>query len=331
MCRCFYVIIFLLSFLVLSRNMAYSRDYVRIVGSKTVFPIIARAAEEFARDTKTITPLVESNGTGNGLKLFCSGIGKQYPDVVVASRKIMEAEKFFCQANGIGELLEIKLGSDAIIFASLKNNELEAFGLSSYDLFLALSANVPDTNLNIKVNNFKNWNEINVMFPDKNISIYGPAKHTGTYDIITDLIVYNNCIFNRNFNVKFNSNDLEKVCKMIRDDGAFIEVANYDESIILQKMTQNKDIISILSYMFYYNNSDKLDAHTINGVVVNEKNIKSGLYPLSRPLYIYVKKEHFELISDLNPFIKSLFTKDAIGKRGYLVEAGLIPEKSFDN
>ncbi|UAT43281.1 phosphate ABC transporter substrate-binding protein [Anaplasmataceae bacterium AB001_6] len=321
---CLYIA-FLFFFNALSTVEIFARTYVRVVGSTTIFPIIARAAEEFAREYRTRTPLIESTGTGSGFKLFCLGQGEQFPDIVAASRSILTTEKMLCEVNNVGDIIELKIGNDAIILSSLRENTVP-YDFNIKDLFYALSANVPVSDFNVQQNAFQKWSDINAMLPNKKIKIYGPVKNTGTYDSINKFLIYDNCINNRNFLLKYkNFEERKKVCSMGRADGVFVEVSNYDESVLLQKMKQDSDIISIVSYVFYSNNADKLVAHRINGVTVNDNTIRNGRYPLSRPLYLYIKKAHLDSVKDLRQFISSMFSKDAIGENGYMIASGLVP------
>lgn len=327
----FFLSLFFLGFL-FSSNVVfsyYSRSQVHIVGSSTIFPFIATVAEEFARGYKTNTPIIESLGTGVGFRLFCNGVGQQTPDIVVASRKMTKAEVELCSVKGVNDIIELKLGRDAIVLGSLNNANVIDFGIR--DLFYALSANIPSAGFDLQKNIYKNWKEIDSTFPDKKIQFYGPLRTSGTYETMVDLTVRKTCKSMQSFRENFlNDAELNTVCSIVRSDGVYVEVSTQDENLILQKMKQNDNIIGIFSYNFLMQNKDVILPNKINGVSPTYENILSGKYTLSRPLYLYIKVENIQYVRDLKNFIAELMSSEAIGSRGYLISMGLVVPKNSE-
>ncbi len=299
------------------------RSYVHVVGSSTVFPLVSYSAEEFGRKNRLRIPTVEATGTGSGFKLFCSGIGDSVPDIATASRKISQAELELCKINGVPDPLEIKIGYDGIVIAgSVSRKKLD---FSKMDLFLALSSYIAQDDFVMVRNTNMYWSDINDNFPNQKIEIYGPTRDSGTYDSLIKIVFLESCMQTQAFRMKYNNyDDLKKACSIVRDDGRFVETGN-DESLIVQKMIHNPDIIGIFGYNFLQNNSAVIQGNMINGIDPTHENISSGAYTLSRPLYLYVKREHLNTIKHLKPFILETVNKVAIGKDGYLVSQGLIP------
>lgn len=315
-----------------SAGLYAARPYVHIVGSSTVFPIVSFSAEEFGRKNRTRIPVVESTGTGSGFKLFCAGVGDNTPDIVTASRKMSAAEIALCNRNTISDVLEIKIGYDGIVIASAKNSPLIDF--TKVELFLALSSYIPQDDFVLVKNPNHFWSDINPHFPNTKIEIYGPARDTGTYDAITSSILLESCMQLKAFRINYGNRDkLKQACSIVRDDGQFIEMGGSDENLIVQKIIRNHHIIGIFGYNFLKKNLASIQGNMINSVEPTYENIASGKYALSRPLYLYVKVQHFDTIKWLKKFIQEITNEVAIGgtnNKGYLISQGLIPLSKAD-
>lgn len=306
-----------------SKFVLAERSYIHIVGSTTVFPFISVAAEEFAKTYRARTPVVEATGTGGGFKLFCTGIGEKTPDIVTASRLMMDSERELCALNKVQNILEVKIGEDGIVIANAIN--APKFSFTKKDLFLSLALYIPQDNFTLLKNPHNTWSQIYPTLPEYNISIYGPLKTTGTYDTLMNMVFLETCKSMNAFAYTYPSlEEREKVCSMIRDDGKFIE-AGYDENIIIQKLQTNEKEFGIFGYSFLLKNSNKVQGNLINGIEPSYDNIASGKYPLARPLYIYIKLDNLNTISDLKSFVQEVISENAVGKYGYLTDVGLIP------
>jgi len=298
------------------------RSNIQIVGSSTVYPFVATIAETFGRETKFKTPIVEATGTGGGFKLFCSGAGYEFPDFVNASREIKQSEKEKCLKNGIN-VGEIKIGYDGIVLANSINGQ--KYNLTKSQIFLALSAQVPNDSGELVDNFYKNWHEIDQNLPKIKIAIYGPPSTSGTRDAFVELVMLEACVKNSAFLKKYSDEKiLHKKCQIIRSDGAFIE-AGENDNLIVQKLKNDKNALGIFGFSFLQENQNSIQSSLISNTVPTLENIVSGSYKISRPLYIYYKKEHLDLIDGMKEFIAEIVNKNTLGNEGYLLQAGLIP------
>jgi len=298
------------------------RNYIQIVGSSTVYPFVATISETFGRETKFKTPIVETTGTGGGFKLFCSGIGYGFPDFVNASRKIKDSEKEKCAKNGINAG-EIKLGFDGIVLANSLDGQ--KYNLTKEQIFLALSSKVANAKGELVDNFYNNWHEIDKNLPNKKIAIYGPPSTSGTRDAFVDLVMLDICMKNTIFIKNYSDEKVRhKKCQIIRSDGAFIE-AGENDNLIVQKLKNDKDALGIFGFSFLQENQKSIQSSFINGSTPSLENIVSGVYKISRPLYIYYKKEHLNLIDGMKEFIAEIISKNTLGNEGYLLQNGLIP------
>lgn len=329
----FITTLFLLSFLaninqVLADNFFkskfanYSRNNISVVGSSTLYPFISIVAETFGRETKFRTPIIEATGTGGGFKLFCSGIGYDYPDIVNASRLIKKSEIEKCRQHQIN-FGEIKIGYDGIVLAnSVKGIK---FSLTKEQIFLALAENIFDEKQNFVKNFYKNWSEIDKTLPNLPIKIYGPPSTSGTRDAFIELVMIDYCSKQKNFQNKFQDLEiLHKKCQIIRSDGVFVE-AGENDNLIVQKLKNDENAFGIFGFSFLQENIAKIQPANIDGIVPNFENINLGKYKVSRPLYVYYKIEHFNSIEGLKEFLQEITSKNTIGSDGYLMQAGLIP------
>ena len=298
------------------------RSHIQIVGSSTVYPFVSTIAETFGRETQFKTPIVEATGTGGGFKLFCSGIGYDFPDFVNASRKIKPSEKEKCAKNNIN-VGEIKIGYDGIVLANSVNGQ--KYNLTKSQIFLALSAKVPNDKGELVDNFYNNWQEIDKNLPKIKIAIYGPPSTSGTRDAFVELVMLDVCIKNPIFIKNYSDEKvLHKKCQIIRSDGAFIE-AGENDNLIVQKLKNDKDALGIFGFSFIQENQNSIQPSLINNATPTLENIVSGVYKISRPLYIYYKKEHLNLIDGMKEFIAEIVNKNTLGNEGYLLQTGLIP------
>ena len=298
------------------------RSHIQIVGSSTVYPFVSTIAETFGRETQFKTPIVEATGTGGGFKLFCSGIGYDFPDFVNASRKIKPSEKEKCAKNNIN-VGEIKIGYDGIVLANSVNGQ--KYNLTKSQIFLALSAKVPNDKGELVDNFYSNWQEIDKNLPKIKIAIYGPPSTSGTRDAFVELVMLDVCIKNPIFIKNYSDEKvLHKKCQIIRSDGAFIE-AGENDNLIVQKLKNDKDALGIFGFSFIQENQNSIQPSLINNATPTLENIVSGVYKISRPLYIYYKKEHLNLIDGMKEFIAEIVNKNTLGNEGYLLQTGLIP------
>jgi phosphate transport system substrate-binding protein len=295
-------------------NYANAREYIRAVGSSSVYPFVTLVAEEFGREMETRTPIIESTGTGGGFKLFCGGIGDRFPDIVNASRKIKQSEKKLCSRNNIEDIKEIIIGYDGIVVAH--NSENNSLNFSSRDLFLALSKFVPKNGILVP-NYYTRWDEIDKHLPHNKIAVYGPPTTSGTRDAFIETVMEKECIKFKEFDKHHD------MCKLIREDGNYIDVGEND-NLIMQKLSRDLSSFGILPYSLFENYRKILQPASINHKLPSEKSIRDNSYILSRILYVYFKEDHKKLIKDLDNFQQYLMRDDIIRKDGLLSSKGLI-------
>lgn len=298
------------------------REYIRIVGSSTLYPFVASAAEQFGRNTPYKTPVIEATGTGGGMKLFCAGQGLDTPDITNASRPIKESEKQQCAENNAGEIIEIPLGFDGIVIANLKSGP--RYSLTPELLFLALAQQVEKGGELID-NPFTHWNQIDSSLPDEEIRIYGPPPTSGTRDAFVELVMEQACDAYPAFHSAYPEKDQHsQKCALLREDGHFID-AGENDNIIVQKLKHNERALGIFGYSFLAQNADTMQGATINGISPEFDRIASGNYAISRSLFIYVKKAHLSKVESLGPFLREITSEAAANDTGYMALKGLIP------
>jgi phosphate transport system substrate-binding protein len=303
-----------------------SRDYISIVGSSTVYPFATVVAEQFGKTTAFKTPTIESTGSGGGFKLFCEGVGVQYPDVTNASRAIKTSECETCAENGVTDVVEVKIGYDGIVLANSK--KAAPFKLTRKDIFLALAKDVPDPNggENLVPNPYKTWKDVNASLPATKIEVLGPPPTSGTRDAFVELAMEGGAK-TFGFIKAMKSSDKSKyksVCHTVREDGAYIE-AGENDNLIVNKLEANPNAIGIFGFSFLDQNTDKVQGSYVDGVEPTFEAIADGSYPVSRPLYFYVKKAHVGVIPGLKEYLEEFTSEKAWGEEGYLSERGLIP------
>ena len=302
-----------------------ARDYVYVVGSSTVYPFATVVAERFGRGSEFKTPKIESTGSGGGLKLFCDGVGVDYPDVANSSRAIKQSEVDSCAKNGVTEIVEVKIGYDGIVFANtLQSTPLT---LSRRDIFLALAKQVPGKADGQLIDNpFVTWADVNPALPATKIEVLGPPPTSGTRDAFVELAMEGGCTTVPWIKAlkSSDSNSYKAICHTIREDGAFVE-AGENNNLIVQKLQANPSAFGIFGFSFLDQNKEKVKGAEIDGVVPTFDAIADGDYPVSRPLYFYVKKAHVDVIPGLRGFLREFTSERAWGEEGYLSDRGLIP------
>ena len=310
---------------------AQARDQIRIVGSSTVFPFATAVAETFGRSTSFKTPVVESTGSGGGLKLFCSGLGVGHPDITNASRRIKKSEVARCARNGIRAITEVKIGYDGIVLANAKSAALARITLRQ--LYLALAKTVPANadGSQIRENPYRMWSDIDPALPNRRIEVLGPPPTSGTRDAFVELAMEGGC---KTFPAiaamrKADRKKYKALCHGIREDGAFIE-AGENDVLIVQKLVANPEAFGIFGYSFLDSNMDRVQGAVIDGVAPEFETISSGAYPVSRSMYFYVKQAHVGVIPGIEGYVAEFTSERAWGWDGYLVDKGLIPLSDAD-
>jgi phosphate transport system substrate-binding protein len=304
-------------------SQAMARDTINIVGSSTVFPFSTAVAEQFGNATEFPTPKIESTGSGGGLKLFCAGVGVQQPDITNSSRRMKASEFENCQANGVKEITEIKIGFDGIAIANSK--EADQYEMSLRDLWLALAKDVPNPEGGEELvpNPYKTWKDVNPELPDVAIEVLGPPPTSGTRDAFAEIALEGGCT-TFDWIEAMDKEKFQSVCHTIREDGAYIE-AGENDNLIVQKLDANKDAVGVFGFSFLDQNTDKLQGTIIDGVKPTFDNIASGDYPISRSLFFYVKNAHVGTIPGIEQYVAEFTSDKAWGPDGYLVDKGLIP------
>lgn len=297
---------------------ADSRDSVRAVGSSTVFPFAKAVAESLTRSNPDVrSPIIESTGSGGGIKLFCSGLGAATPDIANSSRRMKAEEYASCKANGVTDVIEIQVGLDGLAFASAKGGI--TMDLTPAVVYKALAANPfgrPQT--------AQTWRDVDPSLPDQPILVYGPPSTSGTRDALKELVLQKGCETDPSIKAMKESdeNAYERICGELRADGAYVDQGEQD-NLIVQKIENNPRAVGVFGYSYLEENADKLQALTMDGVAPTYENISTFKYPDARPLYIYVKKAHLEAIPGLKAYLAEwakLWTRD-----GPLTKLGLVP------
>ena len=312
----------LISCLILLPGLALAREQIRVVGSSTVFPFVAAAAEQFGRQSDYRTPIVESTGTGGGIKMFCDGVGERYPDMANASRQIKASEIAQCEEHGVTEIIELKLGYDGIVLANAR--ESANYPLTREALFLALARDVPKNGKLVR-NPYQRWREVDPALPDLPIAVYGPPPTSGTRDAFVELVMHEACeAFPTYKNVAVDKDAYKHSCSLMREDGGFVE-AGEDDNIIVQKLMNNPEALGIFGYSFLEQNAAMVKANPIDGVNPSFEAIVAGDYHVARSLFVYVKPQHVDAVPGLAEFAQLLVSDASVGEEGYLIMKGLLP------
>ena len=297
------------------------RDWVSVVGSSTLFPFAATVAETFGRGGPFRTPVVQSIGTGAGFKLFCQGVGAGTPDITDASRPITDAERADCARNKVGPILALRVGADGILVV---NNRLgPPLVLTREQVYRAVAKTLP-VDGRLVDNPNRRWRDISPALPDEPIRVYGPAPNHGTRDAFVALVMAPPC--ERMPAVRALSKAAQRpVCQTVREDGAWIDVTG-DYALVLGRLAADREAVGILGFSFLEQNRDRIQAARVEGVAPSLESIGSGRYPLSRPLFLYVKVAHVGKIPGLTEFLGEFLSDRASGPTGYLVDKGLAPQ-----
>jgi phosphate transport system substrate-binding protein len=299
---------------------ALARDQIRIVGSSTVFPFASTVVERFGQKTDHPTPVIESTGSGGGIKLFCAGAGEGTPDITNASRRIEKSEVATCAENGVQEITEVKIGYDGIVLANSRRSE--PLDVTIPQLWQALAKEVPIDG-EIQPNPHRNWSDIDPSLPDTRIEVYGPPPTSGTRDAWVELVMEAGC---QEFEAvtALDEARMEEVCATMREDGAFI-AAGENDNLIVQRLGSNPGAFGIFGFSFLDQNYDRIQGAPIAGVEPTFENIASGDYPVSRSLFFYVKNAHVGVVPGIEAYVAEFVSEQAMGETGYLADKGLIP------
>lgn len=289
---------------------AQARDQISIVGSSTVFPFATAVAERFGQTSDFPTPVVESTGSGGGLKLFCEGVGEGTPDVTNASRRIKNKEIDKCNANGV-TAVEVKVGFDGIVLSNAKSGA--DLNVTREQIFLALAKNVVVDGA-VVANPYTFWSDIDPSLPAEPIEVLGPPPTSGTRDAFVELVMEEAC----------QEGIEEEACSEIREDGSFID-AGENDNLIVQKLEANPSAFGIFGFSFLDQNADKIKGAYVDDIEPSFDAIADGDYPVSRSLFFYVKKEHIGVVPGIMEYVAEFTNENAWGDEGYLTEKGLIP------
>jgi phosphate transport system substrate-binding protein len=302
---------------------AAARDQIRIVGSSTVYPFTTTVAEQLGKTAGVKTPVVESTGTGGGMKLFCAGVGESHPDATNASRRMKKSEFEDCQKNGVKDIVEINIGFDGLTVAQSKQGPQVKLSLAQ--LLLAVAKEVPGPDGKLVANPNKNWSDIDKSLPDTKIEVLGPPPTSGTRDSFHELLLEKGAekIPALATLKKADAKAFEKVWKTLREDGAYVE-AGENDNVIVAKLESNKNAFGVFGYSFLEENLAKLRGVALDGSSPEFDNITSGKYPGARRMYVYVKKQHIGMVPGLDKFAAEYVSNKAIGEDGYLAKKGLV-------
>ncbi len=310
----------------LTTTAAFARDNVQVAGSSTVLPYASIVAEVFGENFDFPTPVIESGGSSAGLKRFCEGVGENTIDIANASRAIRPAEVEACALSGVTDIIEVRIGYDGIVFASDINGN--AFEFTPEDWYKALAAEhfidgelVPNT--------LSNWNEVNPDFPDQPIQAFIPGTKHGTREVFEEKVILAGCeeggFLQAMLDAGVDEDTAEGTCMAIRTDGRSVDIdGDYTET--LARIDADNNGIGVFGLSFYENNTNKLQVATMNGVVPTTESIAAGEYPVSRPLYFYIKAAHIGVIPGLKEFAEFFVSDEIAGPDGPLAEYGLVSD-----
>ncbi len=320
-------VLFALATIAVAGNTAWARDQIRIVGSSTVFPFSTAVAEQFGRTSSFKTPIVESTGSGGGMKLFCAGVGENHPDITNASRRIKPSELKTCAGNGIA-VTELMVGYDGIVLANARAGK--RLSLTKQQIFQALAKQVW---LDGKLvdNPYTTWDQIDPALPTAKIEVLGPPPTSGTRDAFVELAMEGGAKAVPELKAlrKTDKQAFKKIAHTLREDGHFVE-AGENDNLIVQKLVANPAAVGIFGFSFLDQNEDLIQGAMVDGVEPDFDNIASGDYGVSRGLYVYVKKPHLDKVPGIAEFLAEFTSAAAMGEDGYLTDKGLIPLPETD-
>ncbi len=303
-----------------------ARDQIKIVGSSTVYPFSSSVAEEFGATTKFPTPVVESTGTGGGMKLFCAGVDLNTPDITNASRRMKDKEFKMCEENGVTDITEALIGFDGIAIA--QSASVKSFNVTKEQLALAVAEEVPSKDGKSLVKNpYKKWSDIDATLPNREIVVYGPPKSSGTRDSFEELVMQHVFekmpVYTDLFKADEKANKKYKAYSVIRTDGVYVESGEND-NLIVQKLTKNDAALGIFGYSFLEENKDKVVGITVDNIAPTAETISSGKYPVARSMYFYIKNQHASEVPALKEYTNLFMSEKMIGTDGILTELGLV-------
>ena len=291
-------------------GVASARDQIKIVGSSTVYPYATVVAEKFGKSGFK-TPVIESTGTGGGMKLFCAGVGTQHPDITNASRAIKSKEKALCAKNGVKDIVEIVVGNDGISFAhSVKAKDMN---FTKEQLWRALAHDV-DVNGKVVKNPYKKWSDIDSSLPNKGIKILVPPPTSGTRDAWNSLVMGKGCSKAAKDAFKAAGKKSKKACAKLREDGLAIE-AGENDTLIVNKLAADPDMFGLFGFSYLVANKDKIKATKIEGKLPSLASIQDYTYPIARPLFFYVKKAHVGTVPGIKEYLKEFTAKGTMGPK----------------
>ena len=310
-----------------SAGMSLARDQIQIAGSSTVLPYASIVAEAFGENFDYLTPVVESGGSSGGMKRFCTGLGENTIDIANSSRRIKDSEIAACAEQGVTEIIEVRIGYDGIVFAS--DFEGQKFAFHPVDIYQALAAQLPMGG-EMRANSYANWSEIDAKFTAQPIQAYIPGTKHGTREVFEEKILLAGCEASGALAemLSLNGGDskaAKTACMTVRNDGHSVDIdGDYTET--LASIASNKNGIGVFGLSFYENNTDKLQVATISDVMPSTESISSGDYPVSRPLYFYIKKAHISIIPGLKDYAAFFTAEEIAGPDGPLAEYGLVAD-----
>lgn len=303
-----------------------TRTQIRIVGSSTVYPFTTAVAEQFKRAYPQFSaPIVESTGTGGGIKLMCAGVGQQFPDIANASRRIKKSEVEDCAKHGVDGIIEIQVGLDGLVVAQSRKGIFG--GVSERDIYLALAADPFGRGKNAA----RLWSDVNPALPRIKIEVIGPPPTSGTRDSFNELYMQRGCETEPAMEAlkKSDEGSFKSICTKVREDGAFVEGGEND-NLIVQKIAANPNALGVFGYSFLEANLDRIKDVPLNGVAANYENISSFKYPASRAMFIYVKAQHVSAVRGMREFLTEYTKESTWGRGGYLSRRGLVASPDAD-
>jgi len=304
----------------------WTRDYMMIVGSTTVFPFTTKVVDHLVQSGEIRKAMVQATGSGGGLMLFCAGAGEEDVDITCSSRRMREREFDACSANGVGEIVQIWLGFDGIALTS--SQKAPSMDLSFRDLYLAIARDVPDPEGGEKLvkNPYTSWKEVNPNLPDRPIRVLGPSSGSGTRTIFNRVVMEGGCD-SFDWILEMRGEDPvehRRICRSRREDDAYL-LAGEEDKATVGKLVSDPDAVAILSFAVIDRYHDTVRGLAVEGVKPTYETIADATYPISRPLYLYVKKAHVGHVPGIRTFLAELTGADASGDDGYLADLGLVP------
>ncbi|TQS70470.1 phosphonate ABC transporter substrate-binding protein [Rhodobacteraceae bacterium] len=306
---------------------AFARDNIQVAGSSTVLPYASIVAEAFGENFDYPTPVVESGGSSSGLKRFCEGVGENTIDIANASRAIKDSEIETCAANGVADIIQVRIGYDGIVFASQKTGpDFTAF--EPADLYNAIGKQVMKDGALVD-NTYTNWAEFNADLPDVEIAAFIPGTKHGTREVFEEKVMLQGCEDTGAMEAMvaggMSEDDAEDACMAVRTDGKSVDIdGDYTET--LARINSNPNGVGVFGLAFYENNTGSLKVATMGGVEPNTDTIASGDYPVSRPLYFYIKKAHLGVIPGLKDYAEFFVSDEIAGPDGPLAQYGLVSD-----